>query len=173
MSAQPELQPRFRPMREEDLDTVMHNETRAYTAPWTSGIFRDCLRVGYNCWVLEINGEIRGHGVMSVAVGETHLLNICIDPDLHGQGLGRMLVRHLLDLSVEYGARMALLEVRPSNVAAIALYETLGFSEVGQRRNYYPGPPAGSAQVSGAREDAIVMALGLPVPDELIETGLD
>lgn len=172
MSAQPDLSPRFRPMREEDLDAVMHNETRAYTSPWTLGIFRDCLRVGYNCWLLEIDGDIRGHGVMSVAVGETHILNICVDPDLQGRGLGRMLLQHLLDLSVEYGARVALLEVRPSNVAAIALYESMGFSEVGQRKNYYPnGSSSGSG--SGEREDAIVMALGLSAPDDIVETGLD
>lgn len=147
----------FRPMRDQDLPAVMETERAAYLHPWTEGIFRDCLRAGYNCWVVEQGGHLIGHGVMSVAVGETHILNICIHPDVQGRGLGRRFMEHLLMLARGYGARMALLEVRPSNTAAVALYESMDFSEVGRRRNYYPGHGAGQ----GDSEDALVMALGL------------
>lgn len=149
-------------MSEADLEAVMQNERASYSHPWSEGIFRDCMHSGYNCWVAETQASVVGHGVMSVAVGETHILNICIGPQWQGRGYGRALLRHLLELSREYGALMAFLEVRPSNAAAVRLYESLGFSEVGRRRNYYP---AGTG-----REDAIVMALGL---DDGEPAGLD
>lgn len=143
----------FRPMREEDLGAVQANEAGAYSHPWTQGIFRDCLGNGYSCWVIEVGATIAGHGIMSVAVGETHVLNICVAREWQGRGLGRRFLRHLLDVSRDYGAVMAFLEVRPSNAVAVGLYESIGFSEVGRRRDYYPA--------SQGREDAIVMALGL------------
>lgn len=156
MSALPEKGiARFRPMREEDVPAVHDNERRAYSHPWTQGIFRDCLHSGYSCWIVEAGGGIVGHGVVSVAVGETHILNICIAPEWQGHGFGRQLLQHLLDVSRGHGALMAFLEVRPSNVTAIRLYESAGFGEVGRRRDYYPGG------AGGGREDAIVMALGL------------
>ncbi|MDX1443815.1 MAG: ribosomal protein S18-alanine N-acetyltransferase [Gammaproteobacteria bacterium] len=158
MSAVPETAlARFRPMRDTDLPAVMQTETAAYPHPWTEGIFRDCLRAGYNCWVIEQGDRLVGHAVMSVAVGECHILNICVHPDLQGHGLGRRLMEHLLRLARGYGAKMALLEVRPSNMAAVAMYESMDFSEVGRRRNYYPDGPGHN----GDREDALVMALGL------------
>lgn len=158
MSALPELGPtRFRPMREEDLDAVHDNEALSYSHPWSPGIFRDCLHSGYSCWVMEVGGMITGHGVMSVAVGETHVLNICIAPEWQGRGFGRRFLEHLLDIAREHGALMAFLEVRPSNETALKLYESLGFGEVGRRRDYYPA--------NGGREDAIVMALGLDTAD--------
>src|SRR5690606_9412446 len=68
---------RFRPMSEADLEAVMQNERASYSHPWSEGIFRDCMHSGYNCWVAETQASVVGHGVMSVAVGETHILNIC------------------------------------------------------------------------------------------------
>lgn len=163
MSALPEAaRIRFRPMNDADIDSVMKNERAAYSHPWSEGIFRDCMHSGYSCWVAEADSGVVGHGVMSVAIGETHILNICVGPESQGRGYGRALLRHLLELSRDYGALMAFLEVRPSNLAAVNLYESLGFSEVGRRRNYYP---AGTG-----REDAIVMALGL---DEREQDELD
>ena len=143
----------FRPMREVDLDAVHTNETLSYSHPWTAGIFRDCLHSGYSCWVMEAGSMIIGHGVLSVAVGETHVLNICVAPEWQGKGFGRRFLEHLLAIAREHGALMAFLEVRPSNESAIRLYESMGFSEVGRRRDYYPA--------HNGREDAIVMALGL------------
>lgn len=141
----------LRAMRREDLDAVVGLEVASYDFPWTPGIFRDCLTAGHNCWVVEHDGEIAGYGILSVAAGEAHVLNICIGPMHRGLGLGRRMMKRLLDLARWYGAERVYLEVRPSNPAAQALYVTLGFEEVGRRPNYYPA--------HGGREEAIVMTL--------------
>lgn len=140
----------LRPMRNADLTAVMAVELRAYPHAWTEGIFRDCMRVGYQCWAATIGDALVGYAVMSVAVGEAHLLNICIDPDRQRQGLGRRLLRRMLRMAGEMQADTAYLEVRASNAAAKALYESVGFTQIGQRRGYYPA--------GDGREDALVYA---------------
>jgi ribosomal-protein-alanine N-acetyltransferase len=147
---------RLRAMRAADLPAVLEVEQSAYEFPWTFDIFRDCLRVGYDCYVLEGPDGLVGHGIMSVAAGECHLLNICVHPLYQRRGLGRALVEFLLARARAKGARTALLEVRVSNRVAYRLYTRLGFHEVGTRRGYYP------ARVG--REDAILLARELDVP---------
>lgn len=144
----------FRMMLEEDLDAIMQIEQRAYSHPWTRGIFKDCIRVGYFCQVMTRDDEIAGYGVMSHGAGEAHVLNVCIKPDLQGQGLGRVMLESLIDAARRMGAEMLLLEVRPSNKSAVHLYHSIGFNEVGVRKNYYPDGKHG-------REDAMVMGLAL------------
>ena len=146
----------MRPMRQADVEAVVAIEQRAYPFPWTAGIFRDCLRAGHHCWVLEAGGTIIGYGVLSAAAGEAHILNVCIDPDRQGAGLGRRLLRRLVDLARWHQAEQVFLEVRPSNPKAIALYRSEGFNEIGTRPNYYPA--------AKGREDAIVMAMALLPP---------
>jgi len=143
----------FRVMHEDDMPHIIAIEKKAHSHPWTIGIFRDCLRVGYLCQILEQDGIILGYGVMSEAVGEAHILNVCVHPDSQGEGLGRLLVEHLLSAARRMKAEMMLLEVRPSNRSAIGLYHDMGFSEVGCRKNYYPS--------KNGREDALIMALNL------------
>ena len=140
----------LRPMREEDLDGVMAIEQATYQFPWTRGIFRDCLHVGYCCWVFEEDDAITAYAVMSIGAGEAHLLTVVVDPKNRGKGLGKMLVTHLLNIASAHGAETVLLEVRPTNHVAIQLYQNLGFNEVGLRPNYYPAP--------NGREDALIMA---------------
>lgn len=144
----PEFQ--LRPMSEADLLEVMLIEEAAYEFPWTQGIFHDCLRVGYPCWVLEGVGRIDGYGVMMVGAGEAHILNICVRGSERRRGHGRAILRHLLAEALLHNAGSAYLEVRPSNQGAIRLYQLAGFAEVGYRRNYYP------ARVG--REDALILA---------------
>ncbi|HKJ09588.1 MAG TPA: ribosomal protein S18-alanine N-acetyltransferase [Gammaproteobacteria bacterium] len=144
---------RLRPMVENDLMAIMDIERRAYEFPWTLGIFRDCLRVGYCCWVYERGAVIEGYGVMSVAAGESHILNLCVRPESQGKGVGRRILAHLMELARRHEAQMCLLEVRPSNAAAVHLYESMGFNEVGVRRNYYPS--------DSGREDALILACAL------------
>lgn len=144
----------IRPMSEEDLKFVLETEGRAYDFPWSETIFQDCLHVGYCCWVLEYDSLIVAHGVMSIAAGESHVLNLCVHPDYQSIGLGRMLLKHLLDLALDHDVNMTFLEVRPTNFAAIKLYLDLGFDEIGIRRNYYP------AKVG--REDALIFAKSTP-----------
>lgn len=145
----PHLQ--LRPMCEEDVSNVLAVESAAYDHPWSDGIFRDCLRVEYSCWVGEIAGVIVAHAILSVAVGECHIFNICVHPERQGQGLGRQLLRHLLRTAHKRGAQTAFLEVRASNHAARQLYDSEGFCEIGRRPGYYPAGKNG-------REDAIVLA---------------
>jgi len=142
--------PRLRPMAEADLPQVLKVEQRCYEFPWTLGIFRDCLRVGYHGYVLESPSGLIGHGVMSIGAGECHLLNICVHPDWQRRGLGRQLVETLLEVARKKRVSTALLEVRVSNAAAYRLYVSLGFNEVGMRHHYYPG--------RAGREDAIILA---------------
>ena len=143
----------LRPMREADLDAVMLIEQRAYPFPWTRGIFRDCLQAGYPMWLLERQGVIVGYGVLSIAAGEAHVLNLCTAPGHEGQGLGGRMLQALLKIARGHGAQRVFLEVRPSNPRAIALYERSGFNEIGRRPRYYPA--------HDGREDAIVMAMEL------------
>lgn len=144
----------LRPMRESDLDAVMAIENRAYPFPWTRGIFRDCLQAGHAIWVVESDAALLGYGVLGIAAGEAHVLNLCIAPEAEGRGHGRRLLRALLRVARGGGAMRVFLEVRPSNPRAIALYHAEGFNEIGRRPRYYPAPNHG-------REDAIVMALEL------------
>ena len=144
----------LRPMREGDLDAVMVIEQRAYPFPWTRGIFRDCLQAGHAMWVLESGDALVGYGVLNIAAGEAHVLNLCIAPEAGGRGHGRRMLRALLKVARGGGAMRVFLEVRPSNPHAIALYHDEGFNEIGRRPRYYPAPNHG-------REDAIVMALEL------------
>ena len=149
----------FRPMREDDLVAVHMVETRAYEFPWTVGIFRDCLRADYPAWVMygSNDGRIVGYFLMSIAAGEAHVLNICIAPELQGQGLGRRLLHMLLKMARGRSVARVFLEVRPSNANAIALYFDEGFNEIGRRPRYYPA--------KDGREDALVMAMEL-LPEE-------
>jgi len=147
------VSPTLRPMREADLDEVYAIELRAYPFPWTLGIFRDCLLANYPAWVLAQGERIIGYGLLSLAADEAHVLNLCTAPEAQGQGFGRRLLHALLQLARARGAKRVFLEVRPSNAAAIALYDTEGFNEIGRRPRYYPA--------RNGREDALVMALEL------------
>ena len=139
----------IRPMHDLDVPVVVAIERAAYQFPWSEGIFRDCLRVGYVCRVVEMGGELVGYGIMSIGAGEAHVLNVCIRDDHRGRGLARKILLYLLDRARIAGMCEAFLEVRPSNTAAARLYHSLGFEQVGIRRGYY--------QATGGREDAAVL----------------
>ncbi len=133
-----------------DLSAVICNERSAYAHPWSEAIFRDCLKQKGESWVLLLEDMIAGHGLLSIGAGEAHLLNVCVNARLQGQGLGRKMTLHLLGQARRRRASSIFLEVRPSNVAARTLYDSLGFNEIGRRKGYYPGVTS--------REDALVMA---------------
>ena len=157
MNARPADATQLRPMRQIDIEAVSDIEKRAYPFPWTPGIFRDCLRAGHQCWVLEAGANLLGYSVLSAAAGEAHILNICIAPEYQGRGHGRRLLRRMIDLARWHKADQVFLEVRPSNPRAIRLYRDEGFNEIGLRPRYYPAEKG--------REDAIVMALELLPPE--------
>lgn len=150
MSAQPgPSAPIIRAMRPADLDAITEIEERTYDFPWSRGIFSDCLMAGYLCIVLDGDTDIIGYGIISIAAAEGHILNLCVDAGMQRQGLGRQMLDYLLDRCQKMGVERLFLEVRPSNAAAIALYENAGFNPLGVRKEYYKA-------ISG-REDALVL----------------
>ena len=152
-----------------DLASVMVIERQAYPFPWTSGNFQDSLNAGYTMRVLKERGVMIGYVVWMRVVDEVHLLNIALSPARQGRGLGAWMMRQFMAQVRDAGIDQILLEVRPSNTAAIGLYRKLGFKDIGLRKGYYPNHAA-PASVAGAsqlnspqnspmREDAIVMRL--------------
>jgi [ribosomal protein S18]-alanine N-acetyltransferase len=140
----------FEPWSDADIDAVLAIETSVAAFPWTRGHFTDSWKAGYSGWVgRDPDRRLLGYYLLMPAVDEIHLLNLGVDRSVHRQGLGSRLLGHALGNAWQAGGRSMFLEVRPSNRPAIALYERFGFSEVGQRRGYYPA--------ASGREDAIVM----------------
>lgn len=145
-----DLPPIIRPMSQSDIPAITAIEMETYDYPWSSGIFRDCLLAGYTSVVLERNGEVIGYGIMSVAAGEAHLLNICVTKDLRRHGIGQRLLQYLLARAKSFAADRIFLEVRPSNYAALGLYDKMGFQMLGVREGYYKSRQG--------NEDAVVFA---------------
>ena len=145
--------PRLGAMREQDLEEVLAIEGAIYTHPWTLGNFSDSLRAGYECRTWRLEGELIGYFILLVAAGEAHLLNLSIAGRHQRSGHGRALLREAVELARRGGARSLFLEVRPSNLAAQALYTRFGFRRIGVRRGYYPA--------HSGREDALVLTLAL------------
>lgn len=143
----------FRPMQLADLPAIMQIEPHIYSHPWTAGNFKDSLHAGHSGWVLLVENKIVGYAMLMLVLDEAHLLNISIAQPQQGKGLGRALLAHMIDVARQHGGATMFLEVRPSNVSAIGLYESMGFNEMGIRRNYYPA--------AHGREDAILMGLAL------------
>jgi ribosomal-protein-alanine N-acetyltransferase len=143
----------FVPMRPEDLDAVVAAEARAHPFPWTRGHFADSLAAGHGSWLCRADDRLLGYAVLLPGVEEMEILNITVLPEYQRRGFGGRLLAHLLDVARGHRAARMLLEVRPGNAAALALYRRCGFAEIGRRRGYYPA--------EGGREDAIVMALPL------------
>jgi ribosomal-protein-alanine N-acetyltransferase len=153
MSAVLKEPPRLGAMREQDLDEVMAIERAIYSHPWTRGNFSDSLRAAYECRTWRLEGELIGYFILLVAAGEAHLLNLSIAARHQRSGHGRALLREAAALARRGGARNVFLEVRPSNLAAQALYTRFGFRRIGVRRGYYPA--------HSGREDALVLTLAL------------
>ncbi len=149
------LKPRyeFRPMVARDLDAIMQIEPHIYSHPWTRGNFSDSLKSEHSAWVLEADDQIIGYSLMMMVLDEAHLLNLSIAKAYQKQGLGRLLLEYMIQVARQQKAANMFLEVRASNISAIALYENIGFNEMAIRRNYYPA--------HHGREDAVLMGLAL------------
>jgi ribosomal-protein-alanine N-acetyltransferase len=141
--------PTIRAIHELDVPVIVAIERSAYQFPWSEGIFRDCLRVGYVCRLIEVGTETAGYGIMSIGAGEAHILNVCVREDYRCRGLARQMLLYLIERARMAGMFEAFLEVRPSNTIAARLYHSMGFEQVGVRRGYY--------QATNGREDAAVL----------------
>lgn len=160
---------RARAMQTADLPEVSRVEALIFQAPWTLGNFADSLKAGYDCWIFETDPvqeplralQMLGYAILMWTPEDLHLLNLSVNAPVQGQGLGRAFLAWLMRDARARGASGMLLEVRPSNLAGLRLYEHAGFQRIGLRRGYYPAH-------KGQREDAIVMrrriepALGQP-----------
>jgi [ribosomal protein S18]-alanine N-acetyltransferase len=153
MSTTLKTQYQFRPMQMDDLDAIMAIEPYIYPYPWTRGNFSDSLTSGYSAWVLLEQEKIIGYALLMMVLDEAHLLNLSIAKSHQKQGLGRLLLEHMLKIAKNHHATNMFLEVRPSNISAITLYENIGFNEMAIRRGYYPA--------ANGREDAVLMGLAL------------
>ena len=143
----------IRPMVHEDVAQVSDVERRSYEFPWSHGVFRDCLLAGYHCIVIERDERVAGYAILSVAAGEAHVLNLCVDPQFRQLGYGERLLNAIMEYATAAGVREMFLEVRPSNEKAIGLYQKNGFRKIAHRPAYY--------QSNEGREDAAVYAKNL------------
>ncbi len=145
---------RLRKMRKTDFARVLEIEAKNYSFPWSKETFKDCFSaLSYSCWVCEDTEQVVAYAILSVAAGEAHILNISVAPEAQGLGVGRKMMEHLIEIAGKK-AETLFLEVRVSNTKAQALYESLGFNEIGIRKNYYPAE-------NNSREHAIMLALEL------------
>ncbi|HCC3056778.1 TPA: ribosomal protein S18-alanine N-acetyltransferase, partial [Legionella pneumophila] len=124
------------------IENVYSIETNVHIAPWSKDILRDCVLVGYDCRVLEINNGdssiLAGYIISRISNNSCHILNLCIAKPLQSKGLGRKLLQTVLySLSKYTQTESVILEVRPSNSAALHLYETMGFEKVEIKKDYY------------------------------------
>ena len=144
----------LRKMKVDDLSDVMRIERLAYPYPWSQQNFLDCLKhPQYSSWIFEQNNSVSGYIVLSIAVGEAHLLNICVHPDIQGNGWGRKLLQEAEWIAKQHQAENCFLEVRVSNQTGLNLYSSAGYNEIACRKAYYPADQG--------REDAIIMAKAL------------
>ncbi|HET9663893.1 MAG TPA: GNAT family N-acetyltransferase, partial [Burkholderiales bacterium] len=105
----------IRGMTHEDLAQVSDIERRSYDFPWSHGVFRDCLLAGYQCVALERAGRVAGYAILSIAAGEAHILNLCVDPQHRSHGYGERLLDEILVRARRAEVAEVFLEVRPSN----------------------------------------------------------
>ena len=140
-----------RTMTPKDLPQVTDIERRSYEFPWSHGVFRDCLLAGYTCVALDRGDDVVGYSILSVAAGEAHILNLCVDPNSRALGYGDRLLEEILIRAKGASVKQVFLEVRPSNVHAVSLYKKKGFRQIAERPAYY--------QAHDGREDAAVLSL--------------
>ena len=146
---------RFAPMLPSDVDEVHALECSVFPHPWSRTNFTDSLASGYDAWtVRDADGALAGYYLLMYAVDEAHLLDVAVAAGRQRQGLGRYLLDRIGARAKEQGMESILLEVRPSNERALAVYHRYGYREIGRRKGYYPAH-------AGLREDAIVMRIAL------------
>ncbi len=138
-------------MKQSDLDSVSVIEESLYDYPWSRSIFHDCLCFGYYCLALLVSDQLVGYAILSVAAGECHILNFAIEKSKQRQGLGLHFLCDILARAKQAEVDSIILEVRPSNTAAVNLYKKQGFKQIGIRKQYY--------RADQGREDAVVMKL--------------
>lgn len=150
MSGKPSLQ--IRPMTPDDISAIVAMEKRCFTTPWTSHAFRMELKNHLAVYqVASLDGQVMGYGGMWLILDEAHVTNVAVHPQARGRGIGKALMKTLIQETVDRRLKRMTLEVRKSNETALAMYRKLGFRMSGIRPGYY--------QDTG--EDALIMWLDL------------
>ena len=129
------------PMEERHLDDLARLERLCFSRPWSRQALKEELTNPAVCFLVgEEAGEVLGYAGMHCAAGECYVDNVAVFPEARRQGVGRKLMEALLQAAAARGGEFLSLEVRPSNLEALALYRGLGFREVGRRRRFYDDP---------------------------------
>ena len=138
-----------RPMVMTDVDGVMAVEHDSFLTPWSRSAFEEELAQNRlaRYIVAEENGAIVGYAGTWLVINEAHVTNVAVSSQRRREGIGRLLMQNLMELARENGMESMTLEVRVSNAAARHLYQQLGFTEAGIRKNYY----------SETKEDALIL----------------
>lgn len=140
------------PMTEQTVPQVADLESRSFSTPWSEKSIREELNNEWALWYVALEDEtFLGYIGIQYGLDGGDIMTIATEPDYRGKGIGKALIRHVLEIFKEKHLQYLTLEVRPSNAPALKLYETLGFSQVGKRKNYYRNPT----------EDALLLTLQL------------
>jgi ribosomal-protein-alanine N-acetyltransferase len=133
---------RVRKMRPDDLEAVVAIETASFSSPWRRETFLELIdRPTAEVLVMEHGEEgVIGYAVLWCILDQGELANVAIAAHMRGLGLGRQLLAHTLDAGRERGVQTVFLEVRESNAAALGLYHSFGFAQIGHRKGYYDRP---------------------------------
>lgn len=167
MSSEGIVELSFLPMQEVDLDEVLAIENVSHIHPWTRGNFQDSLTAGHWAYCIRPQLDQSNHQpgtyldssvlwaycILYPGVDELHLLNITVAPKLLKRGLGSRMMAAIEGVAAQQKMPKIILEVRPTNEPALALYQKLGYEQIGIRKNYYPASTS-----NGQREDALVMS---------------
>lgn len=145
----------IRTMVSQDLAQVSAIERQVEFHPWSERQFQESLDAGQRCTVMVDGEKVVGFCILQPVLDEANLLLMAIDPNYQRQGRGLVMLEESIALLGEQCV-MIFLEVRASNHPAIALYEKVGFHQMGMRKNYYP---ADRALFASGKEDAVLMAL--------------
>jgi ribosomal-protein-alanine N-acetyltransferase len=126
-----------------DLEPIVEIERASFSTPWTLEMFRWELRNTdvSNTWVVRTaEGTVAAFCCVWVVLDELHINNVAVRPAFRRRRFAQLLLQHVMDEAVSRGATRATLEVRRSNIAALRLYDRLGFAVRGVRPNYYTNP---------------------------------
>ena len=139
---------RIRRMEERDVQQVAAIEAESFSLPWSEQAFRDSLAMYHTIFlVADLEGRIAGYCGWYQSLEEAEITNVAVKQELRGKGIARELLQELFRVGTAQGVFAYTLEVRVSNTPAIHLYESLGFENVGIRRDFYEKPT----------EDAMIM----------------
>lgn len=132
---------KVRPMKDEDLDRVCAMEEASFSMPWKREDFKELIESEQSAYfVLLADNYVIGTAGYTDQVGEGYINNVVIDERYRGFGYSKILLQAVIDDAKEHNITDLTLEVRVSNVAAIKLYESVGFESVGIRKRFYEHP---------------------------------